>query len=268
MKHPILTTIAVLASLGSLCAKPGPEVLIVSDVLHDVPVAVRPEPGKPIHYLLLGNAENDLGYPTAFMPRPDPKAMEAELIKVLASQGFLRTKVGGPMPQIALVFSWGTSNFDPTFGQLENHEPEYDPSDFDEPGDNPKRIGRPKINRRLVGADKIRNPDLTLVEGNRITENIFTNRVFITVFAFDMPSLARKKKSVLWRTSMSVESTNHALPDSFALMLAGAAPWFGRSTAKPVFIDDHVRQTRVTLGEMQVIETVPDPTAARKLDER
>lgn len=44
------------------------------------------------------------------MPRPDPKAMQAELVKVLASQGFLETKIGGPLPQIALLFSWGTAN--------------------------------------------------------------------------------------------------------------------------------------------------------------
>ena len=249
MKTLLTLIIPGLVLLGSLSgADKGPVVLIVSEIQHEVPVPPHPEPGKPVHYLLLGNEELDIGGYQAFMPKPDVQAMETELLKVLAAQGFVQTKVGDPLPHLGLFFFWGDAN-----NMIPPQGGEKDPT--------------PKL-RQLVGADKIREQDLTLVEGERVGEHVYTNRVYIIVVALDLPSLIKNKKEpvVLWRTRVSVESLDHALPDSFQLMLAEAAPYFGRATDKPVFIDDRTRNASVRLGELKVLELDAKP-AAPKPDE-
>lgn len=257
MSQPHLAALATLAFTAIFCAatERGPEVVVVGDARQDVPAPLRPAPGQPIHYLLLGNAEMDYGLPVAHMPRPEPKAMEEELGKVLARQGFVRTQVGGPMPRIALVFSWGTANLDP----LGEEDP--DTREIDEVAYRFNRMGM----KKLVGADRARN--LTLVDGEKVDQAIISDRVYVSVIAFDVPELLKRKKVVLWRTHMSIESTHHDLSDSLAVMLASAAPYFGRTTDQPIFIDDRVRQTNVTLGEMQVIGTVPDAADAQNPDQ-
>lgn len=274
MNRSNLILIAALGLLGSLPALgENPEVLIVGDVTADVPVALRPAPGKPIHYLLLGNTEMDLGSPRAGMPRPDPKAMETELARVLASQGFIMTKVGGPMPQIALTLSWGTANLateatpgvDPFTGQI--HDPDADPDATTAtpiPLHKTAETWTPSVlaynlkeMRQLLGLDKPNWQGASLVDTDRLGEALHTDRVYLSVIAFDLPELVKKKKVVLWRTRMSIDSLDHSLPDSFAIMLASAGPYFGRNTDTPVLIDDRVRQANVSLGEFKVLEATP-----------
>lgn len=281
MNRRNLILIAALGLLGSLPALgKNPEVLIVGDVTADVPVTLRPTPDKPIHYLLLGNAEVDLGFPKAGMPRPDPKALETELAKVLASQGFIRTKVGGPMPQIALTLSWGTANLatedtpgvDPFTGQIP--DPDADPDATTAtpvPLHKTAETWTPSVlaynmkeMRQLLGLDKPNWQGASLTDNDRLNEAMHTDRVYLSVVAFDMPELVKKKKVVLWRTRMSIDSLDRSLPDSFAIMLASAAPYFGRNTDTPVLIDDRVRQASVILREMQVL----DDTAARAVPTR
>jgi len=92
--------------------KQPPDVLAVSDVFGHLPEKLRPSPGKPVFYDVLGKTERDLGAPIAGEPRADPAEIEREVVKVLASQGFVRTKVGGPMPSIAIILTWGSANLD------------------------------------------------------------------------------------------------------------------------------------------------------------
>lgn len=261
MNRTVPTIAAALAMIGTLVAAQGEaDVVVVGDVLKDVPFAQHPEPGRPIHYLLLGNKEVDFGFPLAGMPRPDPKAMEAELIKVLAQQGFVQTKVGGPMPEIMLLFSWGTANM--ATEDTPGTNPETGVNEDDPEAPTVFAYNRKEM-RRLVGADKADWQNVTLVDGDKIAEAVRSDRVYIFVVAFDAKELFRKNKVVLWRTRMSVDLLDHALPDSFALMLASAAPYFGRNTDQPVFVDDQTRNARVKLGEMKIIEEVPDPVAPK-----
>lgn len=281
MNRPIHAALAALTLIGSLLAagRQGPEVLVIGDALQDVPVALRPAPGKPAYYLLMGNVESDIGFPLGGMPRPDPKAMEAELTKVLAGQGFIRTEVGGPMPRIALALSWGTAGLasedtpgtDPLTGQRQDVD--ADPAADNAPNSQPSSATplhatadtwippvvayNVKEFRQLLGLHKPNWQSVSLTDADRLSEAFGSNRVYLMVMAFDLSALLRKQKVVLWRTRMSIDATDHNLPDSFALMLASAAPYFGRNTATPMLIDDRVREANVKLGEMKIIEEKP-----------
>ena len=64
-------------------------------------------------------------------------------------------------------------------------------------------------------------------------------------------------KKLLWRTAISIESRRTSLPENLSVMLASAAPWFGRDSEMPVFVDDAARRkAEVHIGTPVV---VPDP---------
>ena len=82
----------------------------------------------------------------------------------------------------------------------------------------------------------------------------------------DLEAASRKQRRLLWRTRMSLDWRDHG-PESLAVMLASAAPFFGRATEQGVFIDDHLRRkAEVTIGDARVVdEPAPKPAEpARK----
>src|SRR5262245_35347285 len=100
---PVLAAVFAAEARAAAPGVPPPSVLVVSDVLSDVPAALRPQPDKPITYAIAGKYESDSGTPVRGEPRATAAEIEAEVTKVLASQGFVKTQVGGPLPNLALV---------------------------------------------------------------------------------------------------------------------------------------------------------------------
>ncbi len=260
--------IGLTAASGVGAPKP-PHVLVVSDVLSDTPEALRPQPGKPIHYVIIGNLENDLGTPIAGEPRANAAMVEREVVKVLASQGFLLTQTGGPMPQLGLLITWGSAVLDttempytpppqPSFGGVPDPTalPPPPPPDTVLLAYNSREIAT------LIGADKTRGVlDPNVISA--INDAATTARVYIFIGAFDIETMLKKKeKKMLWRTRMSIPSTHDSLPDSLNVMLTSAAPYFAREVAAPVFIGEaDRRKASVEVGTPYV---VPEPAKPAK----
>ena len=164
---PTVLAVALAAEVSAAApAKPAPPaVLVVADVFGEVPEALRPQPGKPIRYAIAGNYESDIGSPVAGEPRANAAAVEVEVTKVLATQGFIKTKVGEPLPAIALLITWGSAVLDasdmavlPLPGRIGGNAP--DPNNPLDPNVAPATQlvsfnGR-QISQ-LVGADKASN---------------------------------------------------------------------------------------------------------------
>jgi len=229
-------------------AKPGPDVLVVGDAATAMPEEFQPTPQKAIYYVLLGSAERTLGAAWAGEPQPKKEVLEKEVMRVLASQNFQRTQLGGPIPQLAIIVSWGSANM---------------MTDDLEETDDAGEITTTTIvwNRReiasLVGADKARHQMLSGSEAEAINDAARQDRLYLMVAAFDAQALAKKQKKLIWRTRMSIESRRTSLPESLVVMLDSAAPYFGRSTELPVFVDDNVRRkAEVKIGTPVV---VPEP---------
>lgn len=277
---PTVLAVALAAEVSAAApAKPAPPaVLVVADVFGEVPEALRPQPGKPIRYAIAGNYESDIGSPVAGEPRANAAAVEVEVTKVLATQGFIKTKVGEPLPAIALLITWGSAVLDasdmavlPLPGRIGGNAP--DPNNPLDPNVAPATQlvsfnGR-QISQ-LVGADKASNGAVdpgTLAEINSAAAD---NRVYIFIVAFDMEAMAKKKeKKMLWRTRISIPSIRHSLPDSLGVMLTSAAPFLGRELAAPVFIGEaDRRKAEVQMGTPYVVPEKPadDGGAASRRD--
>ncbi len=238
--------------------KPGPEVIVVADAMTNPPIELRPAPGKPIYYVLLGSLERTLGAAIAGEPQPDKAVLQREVEKALASQGFIRTQVGGPMPSLALIVTWGSANL--MIDDLTETNPDTGESTTSSVVYNRREIAQ------LVGADKASRRMLSSSEADTINDAARQDRLYLFIGAFDVLALAKKQKKLLWRTAMSVESRRTSLPESIPVMLASAAPWFGRDTEMPVFVDDAARRkVDVRIGPAVVVPDSPKdaPPAAK-----
>ncbi|MEO5959522.1 MAG: hypothetical protein ABIR80_10420, partial [Opitutaceae bacterium] len=71
----------------------------------------RPKPGKPIHYIF-SQARDTLGDAVAGVKLPEPALVESAIVAELKKQGFLRTDVGGPLPEIVILAVIGDANFE------------------------------------------------------------------------------------------------------------------------------------------------------------
>lgn len=252
MKKILLSALAVLAGGWAAIAAENPksaklpEVLVVSDTLKDVPEGFRPTPEKPIYYIL-GKGQLSLGQAVGGIKMPDPAEVERLVVSALATQGFRRTEVGGPVPSIFIIASWGDANF----ADFDYRDPNTDP-DLQRAMDkaSPRERDRRAI-EQLVGTDKM----LSLSPGDLTKVMAASNedRLYISIAALDVPAWREKKKKVLWRTSMTIDA-RLKLADMVPVMLASAAPFFGRSSDTPVFVDDNYRRKfEVNVGEVKVV---------------
>jgi hypothetical protein len=261
---PQARCVAAIASLLFLVGSPdlpaaktkeGPEVLVVSDVVDPKATGLRPTKEKPVYYIILGGAERTLGDPIGGEKMPKPDELKYEIARALHSQGFLLTKVGGPRPQIAILYSYGTANLSSV--------------DLDEtdPSTGETTTSTITFNRReiaaLVGALKADRHLLMSSEADRINEAARDNRLYLFLAAFDVDALAQKEKKIVWRTRISIDSRRNTLPEAMRVMLASAAPYFATETDLPKFIEDaDRRKAEVIIGTPTVVDDKAAPPTA------
>lgn len=272
----VLVVVLILGVARAATPKPQPpSVLVVSDVFGDVPEALRPQPGQPITYAIAGNYESNIGTPIAGEPRANAAAVEAEVTRVLATQGFIKSKVGEALPAIALLITWGSAVLDtsemalaPLPGRITSVPTDpNDPTDPNTPPDTRMVSYNQRQISQLVGADKASGLALTPNVLAQINDAAGSNRVYIFIAAFDLESMAKKKeKKLLWRTRMSIPSIDHSLPDSLGIMLTSAAPFLGREVAAPVIIGEaDRRKTDVQMGMPYVVPDAAKVEAGKKV---
>jgi len=247
--------LSLLASAGfgyAAKAKPGPDVLVVSDAAAGFSEDFTPSPDKPVHYVWLGSGERALGAVWAGERQPDRATLENEVIRVLGTQHFQRTQIGGPMPKLAIVVLWGSASL-----MIDDIE------ETDDAGETTTSslVWNRREMAQLVGADKANRKMLSGAEADAINDAARQDRLYLMVAAFDAMALARKEKKLVWRTRISIESRRTSLPESLSIMLNSAAPYLGRSTELPVFIDDNLRRkAEVEIGTPVV---VPPPAPSQ-----
>ncbi len=254
-----LLTLFVLGVSVGFAKKPKPpaDVVVVADALSDSTINVTPEPGKPVYYLILGAIEHAIGPTHAGEPPVDEKFIRAELVKALASQGYLETGMGRPLPQLVLVVRWGQATLEKDMNQ-ENEIDLEKSRDLNNPA-SPFNYNEMS---RLVGAYKLRaGGALPSLEESDLDDTLRSDRYYIFVGALDAAALRQKRKMLVWRTYMSIDGHREYMVNNISHMIADAAPYFGHEEKMPVVVNNKVRSASVQMGELKVIESdVPDTT--------
>ncbi len=250
---PLLLAVILVAGCVSAESSRVPDVLVVADVFTPDKTLPEPTADEPVYYYFIGGLERDIGGSIAGLPSPSAEEIRGLLSRELARRHFIETKVGGPLPAIAIVCSFGTAFLD-TF---EQNDTDY------ETGETTTSILA--FNERemyqLLGIFKASQRLMSGTEVDNLNDALNSDRFYIMVAALDVPSLLQRKKKLLWRTRISIDAHRTTLPDSMDLMIASAAPYFGKEESRPVFVDDNLRRkVEVEVGEATVIESdVPPP---------
>jgi hypothetical protein len=259
----VATVLVAVTSSGASKPLPGGlEVLVVADAVTDVPEGLRPAPGKPIYYVL-GKAQMTVGDSVAGVKMPRPELVEKAVVDALATQGFVRTQVGGPLPSIFIIASWGDANF-------ADLEVPPDPNDADAVANAAllKKTTAASRDRnmieQLVGTNKRGSQSMSFEAMGKLQAASNENRLYVSLAALDVPAFKAKKRVLLWRTSMTIDWRNK-LADALPAMLASAAPFFGTNMDKPVFSDDtDRRKASVDIGELKVMPDEVKPADEAK----
>ena len=252
MRRLIFFAAGLLAWLVCAAAqKPeGPEVLVVSDVRSKESIALRPTKEHPINFIVLGGGERTLGDSIAGEPMPNRAALTREIEAALVSQGFTLTQLGGPVPHIAILFSYGSANL--STAEINDTDPATGETSTSTITFNRREIAA------LVGAFKAERHLLMSSDADRINEAAREDRLYVFLAAFSVEALRKKDKKVLWSTRISIPSRRRTLPESLHVMLASAAPYFATETDLPKFIEDaDRRKTEVRVGTPTVVEEPP-----------
>jgi hypothetical protein len=83
------------------------------------------------------------------------------------------------------------------------------------------------------------------------------NRYYVVLQAYDFKAAVKEKKlKPLWTARISMDESGHDFPQALDQMIRCATPYLGQDSNG---LRRHLtRETRVDLGPLEVIETVPE----------
>jgi hypothetical protein len=243
---------------------------------------------RPTYYVLSSNGNRQAGENYAH-EKVMPQAGVARLLeKALAANGFLPA-APGKLPTVVIYYTWGSHN---TLEENDYENPVHTDTEIARNLlDRAYLVGGAKLVRELrqviqetedislmttpalaTGGEQPMQPAAYALINplNRFrmhgAKNEFmisqcgNNVYYVVASAYDLASIASKKRVLLWRTQMTVGSNGLSQSQSFPALVASAAPFFGRDMTDPEIIVRHVVDDgQVTVGHAVV---VPDATGA------
>ncbi len=245
-RHALGFTAGLLSVL--IAAATTPETVVVTDRFTTAPDFIPPTAEAPCPYFLLSGSELALGASVAGQKQTEAQAIATLVAKALRDQHYLPTTVGGPAPQLVIVFHWGNANL-----ELDEWE-ETDPQSGE--SENRAIAGNTPTIARLIGLDRLQERSLSLAEEHRLATILSEDRLYLVIAALDAAALADGQRRLVWRTWISIPALRHNLPRDLPAMLAHAAPHFGRESAAPLIFSRGEARTEVEVGTPTVVPEI------------
>jgi hypothetical protein len=218
-------------------------------------------PSAPAYYLAQSAGFKSLGSPIAGEKSPPEAELARALLKSLALNGYLPATKSGPQPSLVVIYYWGSHN------KLDREDAENFPD----------LANKYKLERAaLIGGKKyVADLSRTMTWGESLTDHTDLKEYlkyqanedlyFVVASAYDHAALVHGQRKLIWRTTMTVNSTGVNMMESLVPVIATAAPFFGRETLEPeiaarrIFRDGHVE-----IGVPKVINDSAPPTKPGK----
>jgi hypothetical protein len=249
----------ILAAAGVLdWIFPKHEVQVIA-VTDTTPVGALRRPisaASPAYYSAISAGYRDFGGIIAGEKVPPKDEVMKTIARVLAKQGYLPATDQNP-PTLLLIWTWGTMNTDRIYS--------FSPDDTEG-----RQVNRRQL-LRFMGAYKL---GLISKEPSSFQDDLFmTGSLFrdadsemisdlasedlyvVAISAYDYGAATRQQKVLLWTTKISCPSRGLAMKETLPAMLALAAPYIGRETAKPVSVKATDKfKPDVKIGDPKVVE--------------
>ena len=191
----------------------------------------------PVYYVAMNAGYHDFGSSMAGEKLPAPDAMVRIIVQALAKAGFLPADTGHP-PTELIVFAWGTLY--PT--RIPNpNGPDWPDAQLNRNqmltflgGD---KLGLVSDEPDYWGATEL--PGLTHFNPNaEAIASVANDDLYVAALAaYQFPVKPHTKPQLLWRTKISCPARGLAMADTLPTMLAIAAPYIGRDTGAPVWVN-------------------------------
>jgi len=218
-----------------------------------------PSPSAPVYYKALNIGYRDFGAAIGGDKRPAPEEMIRTIVQVLATVGYLPADAQH-RPTQWIVFTWGT-----LYPKI---LPKWDPQMPD---------ANVQINRtqmlRFLGGEKLglvsQHPDDFEVESllryqSRFAFDSSTKAIWgvvggdlymVALAGYEYFETEPKHPKLLWKTKISCPATGLVMADTLPMMVVIAAPFIGRATSLPVWVNAADKlKPRVRLGNPKVEE--------------
>lgn len=255
--------------------------------------APRPTPESPLYYQLSLTKAPELGPdPSVGGKGPNPEYVEEALRKGLAEQHLLDGQSAGRQPTLLLLGHWGEYGFDDF---SEGVVSEY----LRLKGllDRARLIGGDRFAREFeavleeesvqaLAAAGPSNPppgflpvmgDLVMPSvwspmerfrarssmNRHLVEELTRGCYFVVVSAYDMKAAQEKRRVLLWRTQMTVNSDAVSMRETIVPLVANGSAFLGKDMTEPALLVSRIdRQGRVDFGPAEVLYWEDRPTGA------
>lgn len=224
------------------------DILVVADVTAAGKAAPPASPEHPVHYEALWAGFQELGAVVAGERQPSVEAAKQELTAALRRIGYRPAGPGTPAPTILICFAWGTLNPDTLTTPGSGVEGQDESVSFN----SAQMLG-------FLGAHKVSKLSDYSQERERVLAAAREDHYYLAVAAYDLESVRQRKRKLLWMTRTATDSLRIWLPDVLPDLVAGSAPFFGKDSDLPVWIDPaNLRKSSVKLGPLEVKDYLPD----------
>jgi hypothetical protein len=216
-----------------------------------------PSPSAPVYYKALNIGYRDFGAAIGGDKRPAPEEMIRTIVQVLATVGYLPADAQH-RPTQWIVFTWGT-----LYPKI---LPKWDPQMPD---------ANVQINRtqmlRFLGGEKLglvsQHPDDFEVESLLRYQSRFDSAAeaiwdvaggdlyMVALAGYEFFETKPEHPKLLWKTKISCPATGLVMADTLPTMVVIAAPFIGRATSRPVWVNaaDKLKPS-VRIGNLKVEE--------------
>jgi hypothetical protein len=239
-------------------------------------------PDHPVYYVVHPAGFREFGGSYAGVHPPAVTDLERVMKKALATQGYLPATDATHRPSVLVIFTWGMhSRLDP---KTEEISPQAMIQNMVERAalvggfGFAHRVGQAYEERALsqLSGPSFADASFNLIDPvHRLTDEtakseylmdqISEDLYFVVASAYDYAAVAQGKRTLLWRTNMTVNTSGVNMKETLPPLIATAAPFFGRETEGPEALQRRIsRHGQVDIGQPTVVEFMDStaPTAA------
>jgi len=265
-------------------SRPQLDMTVITTVTDAGRLVAPASPDHPVYYVAQPGGFREFGGTYAGVHPPPVADLERVMKKALASQGYLPATDAAHRPSVLVVFTWGMhSRLDPN---TEAISPEAMFQNMIERAalvggfGFAHRVGHAYEDRAMsqLSGPSFADASFKLIDPvHRLTEEsvkseylmdqINEDIYFVVASAYDYAAVAQGKRTLLWRTNMTVNTSGVNMKETLPPLIATAAPFFGRETDGPEALQRRIyRKGQVDIGQATVVEYMDSsaPAAAPK----
>lgn len=247
------TFLAVITAATAVAKVPvSSDILVVGDVTAAGRAVAPASPEHPVYYEPMWAGFRELGAVAAGEREPPLESAKQALTDALRKRGYVPASSGTPPPTVMIFFAWGTLNPDLSTSVGSGMDGQDETISFN----SAQMLG-------FLGAHKVATLSEFSADRDRVASAAREDQYFLAVAAYDRDSVYQRKRKLLWMTRIATDALRVWLPSVLPAMVAGGAPFFGKDTDLPVWVDPAGRfKAEVDMAPLQFENYNPDEPKA------